>query len=65
MQKTHLNLVEDDDDMDSCPPPIPIRSHTPRRQVTMKQRYVVMSQIQPCSAGLASHDKKSNKKKEK
>ncbi|CAF3471913.1 unnamed protein product [Fusarium graminearum] len=39
MQKTHLNLVDDDDDMDSCPPPIPIRSHTPRRQLAMKQSF--------------------------
>ncbi|KAF4457673.1 hypothetical protein F53441_433 [Fusarium austroafricanum] len=50
MQTQHLNLV--DDDMESVPPPIPLRAQTPRRQVTMKQSF----ETQDLGDGMANFD---------
>ncbi|SPJ79802.1 related to nonphototropic hypocotyl protein 1 [Fusarium torulosum] len=50
MQTRHLNLVEDD--MDSIPPPIPLRSQTPRRQLAMKASF----ETQDLGDGMANFD---------
>ncbi|EXL97909.1 hypothetical protein NOF04DRAFT_7100 [Fusarium oxysporum II5] len=50
MQTQHLNLV--DDEMDSQPPPIPLRAQTPRRQVAMKQSF----ETQDLGDGMANFD---------
>ncbi|KAM0214069.1 hypothetical protein ACHAQI_003689 [Fusarium lateritium] len=50
MQTRHLNLVEDE--MDSIPPPIPLRSQTPRRQLAMKASF----ETQDLGDGMANFD---------
>ncbi|KAF4996643.1 hypothetical protein FGRMN_4389 [Fusarium graminum] len=52
MQTMHLNLVEDENEMDSIPPPIPLRSSTPRRQLAMKASF----ETQDLGDGMANFD---------